>query len=333
MVGRLQKALVGSVESREGFSIDSFFRPREEAGGDLLAHYKLSVEEDLLLVTDVSGHQFDAAVMSSFFHGMARALIESGTPIEQVLDRYNRTLLTTPGFRAQPSSLAACTVRLDYKRSLMTICLAGSPAPVWMDADGWLETWTGGLSSPLGWFIDSSLAMGTWPAPSGPIWIWTDGVSDLAAQIGAHPLSVASVLIDSVKAGSEPDWLAGARDDVLAVRIWPPSATLPRTAYPRPVFADRYQQRHIRHIEALQSMWQRSLEIAIPQIDPEVASKVSHFSREALLDSLQQCRNEKEEVPFQIVLEAKTGEVALRFQTPDHVVSRMTWTSTLIPAH
>lgn len=298
--GLLQKTLLGSVLSDEGIAIEKCFRPREMAGGDFLAHYRLPGGEDLMLVTDVSGHEFDSAVMSSFFHGMARGLIESGTPVEEVLTRYNRVLLTTPGFEANPSSLAVCCLRMDYACDRMTIFLAGSPPPVWIGETGWVETWTGSMSSPLGWFLDSHPAVATAPVPRGPVWIWTDGVVDLAAELGADPLSVATALIRSSRTGADPKWLQAARDDVLAVRLWPTSSSLPRECYPEPIVAARYKRAHIAEIDALQSVWKRSLEIALPGIAESTVFDVLLSTREALLNALVHGVNGDEECRFEI---------------------------------
>ena len=298
--GLLQKTLLGSVLSDDGIAIESCFRPRETAGGDFVAHYRLPDGQDLMLVTDVSGHEFDSAVMSSFFHGMARGLIDLGTPVEDVLTQYNRVLLTTPGFEASPSSLAVCCLRIDYKKDRMTTFLAGSPPPVWIGEGGWVETWTGPMSSPLGWFLDSRPAVGTSPVPRGPVWIWTDGVEDLAAELGAHPLSIASALIRASGEGSDPEWLEAARDDVLAVRLWPTSAILPRSRYIEPLVADRYNRSHLDQIDELQRMWEKSLRIGVPGISDSTLFDVLLSAREALLNALHHGTKGRQETRFQI---------------------------------
>jgi DNA-binding response OmpR family regulator/anti-sigma regulatory factor (Ser/Thr protein kinase) len=321
--GLLQKTLLGSVLSDEGIAIERCFRPREAAGGDFLAHYRLPGGQDLMLVTDVSGHEFDSAVMSSFFHGMARGLIELGVPVEEVLTRYNRVLLTTPGFEASPSSLAVCCLRIDYDQDRMTIFLAGSPPPAWVDESGWIETWNGSMSSPLGWFLDSCPAVATSAVPRGPVWIWTDGVEDLAAELGAHPLSIASALVASTLNCVDPGWLDAARDDVLAVRLWPTSATGQRDRYPEPVVADRYNRGHIPQIDDLQLMWERSLRIAFPGITPATLFDVLLSAREALLNGLMHGTAGDEETRFQIsvrLASAESGagdvEVVVRVEDP-----------------
>ena len=65
-----------------------------KAGGDSVNYFKLPDGRDLILFTDVSGHDLNAAYISSFFQGMVRGMIEKQAPIAEILAFFNRFLMT-----------------------------------------------------------------------------------------------------------------------------------------------------------------------------------------------------------------------------------------------
>lgn len=314
--GLVQKTLLSSVLSSSDTPIESYFRPKQQAGGDFLAHYRTSGGDDILIMTDVSGHDLEAAVMSAMFHGMARGLIDSGVTIEEVLTRYNQVLLTTPGFEARPSSIAVCCIRLSYTSKSMQIFLAGAPPPRWVNATGWLDSSTHVFSTPLGWFEHARPAVLLTDLPSTPVLFWTDGVEDLAGQLGADPMSVASALIAAGRTGVDPDWIDEAHDDILVARVWAGVRYSDTAMQETPVVSARYGRLQAAQIDALQALWARSLDLAVADLADSMRFDVLLCSREAVLNAIIHGCSETEEASLQIDWLPLSREIRVRVADP-----------------
>ena len=286
-VGQSRKAIVSFYEAHAELGVDLFFRPKTEVGGDFFHYLRVSETQELILVSDVSGHDFRAAQGSAFFHGALHGMIECQAPLERVLMRHNDYLLGLFNHSPDALSIAVSALLLDHAAGTLTALSCGAPHPLWIEPDGSPRHAEGLYSPPLGWFDDFELASTTVPCPASPIWLWTDGVEDLASQLGATPFSVTHALLQAKASGVDPAWLHDANDDILVARINSPSPGRP-AALPEmlPLVAARYAAGEEKDIDALQAVWDASIRIAVPQVSADCLYSLLLASREAVLNAL-----------------------------------------------
>ena len=313
-VGAMQRALTGTFGRGGANAVEFYFRPLESASGDSLRHYHLSGSREVLLLTDVSGHQYDSAVVSAFVDGVMRALLEGEIPIEEVLVRCNRLLLTGRGVEEGRFSVTAVCIELDHDRAATSLILAGGIPPVWAGADGWLESFRSPESSPLGWFSEEQPVVMHGPLPSGPFWVWSDGVSSLAAMRGVDPLAMVSALLQAEAEGKTPKWTSSANDDLLAARFLSERITPESGILLEPVVAARYNSADAGAIDRIQDLWRRSLELVAPGVASHVIFDVMLASREAVLNALRHGCVSGGETRFQMVHDRASGVILVRVQ-------------------
>ena len=299
--GRIQKWMLRSSQQDNGIAIEFCFHPKSQAGGDFVVHHRLAGNRDVILVTDVAGHDLGAAYISSGFTGFARGLLEEGVPLDKVLERYNRFLVRGRFVEDGVLSIAVTALLVDRDQGSMTVYSCGAPPPAWLGDDGWVSTIENSRSSPLGWFDDLAPASVRAPIPPGTVWLWTDGLEELAASLNASPFSVAHALFEARANGSEPEWLPQAADDVLLARIWPGERTGAQgPAAVEPIVAESYSREQIADIDLLQARWERSLGIAFPRLSDRARFDVLLCARESVLNALQHGCGPGQKATFQI---------------------------------
>jgi FixJ family two-component response regulator len=315
--GRIQKWMVRFAEQTSEIAIDLCFHPKYQAGGDFLVHERLSGNRDVILVTDVAGHSLGAAYLSARFAGFASGLLEEGVSLDQLLERYNRFLLQRGSLDDGVISIAVTALLVDHDLGSMTAYSCGAPAPAWFRASGWLNAIWESRSSPLGWFTDLIPAKARTLIPSGAVWLWTDGLEDLAGDLGASPFSVAHALFEARAGGPEPSWLSEAGDDVLLARIRPKdrSGRAPDQAV-EPLLVESYAPEQAVDIDALQTRWDRSLAIAFPQLSRNTRFDVLSCARESVLNALKQGSQQGHRAALQISYVPSEQTLLLRVGDP-----------------
>ena len=179
----------------------------------------------------------------------------------------------------------------------------GGPPPVFVDCQGWVRTIGTRASPPLGWFPDSAPALERVAIPSGPVWMWTDGLEDLAETLNASPFSVAYTFLEA-RAGEPPQFVAEAQDDVLVARIWPGApAGISPPPYVQPLIAEDYGQETIPSIDRIQERWVRSLQLALPALSDSVRYDLVLCAREAVLNALKHGCSNNGKTRFQVLYE------------------------------
>ena len=166
-VGRIQQQMVGNSIPDCGLKVEFCYHPSHEAGGDYLSVFPLGDERFLVLATDVSGHDLRAAYLSAYFQGFVRGMMERQTPMEEVLNRFNRFLLEEANRNASSPAQAEQVASLG-------------------------ELW----SSPLGWFEDDvGQPIEQRISPNGRFYLWTDGLEDLAVLFNVSPMGLTFSLL------------------------------------------------------------------------------------------------------------------------------------------
>jgi anti-sigma regulatory factor (Ser/Thr protein kinase) len=188
---------------------------------------------------------------------------------------------------------------------------------VWVASEKSIETLQSPAGPPLGWFEDCCPTSLTVPLPEGPVYLWTDGIEELARDLDASPLSVAHALLRSEGGQVAPEWISAANDDLLVTRLFP--SDTPRsnsTQELEPLVVDFYRREQIGEIDALQRYWENSLRIALPDLDETTLYGVLLPAREAVANALLHGCLPGEAAAFQICYCASTGSLSVLVSDP-----------------
>ena len=98
--------------------------------GTVVNGFQLGPQRWLVLVADVSGHDLKAGFISAFFQGVVRALVEKGTPIQEVFAYFNRFLLQEWSNAQHPpaasfsvaASISTCALVIDLAEMAPFLC-------------------------------------------------------------------------------------------------------------------------------------------------------------------------------------------------------------------
>ncbi|HAM70671.1 MAG TPA: hypothetical protein DCM86_03405 [Verrucomicrobiales bacterium] len=286
-IGRIQQQMVGNAIPDCGLSVELCYHPSHEAGGDYLSLFPLGGERFLVLATDVSGHDLRAAYLSAYFQGFVRGMMEAREPIEKVLAAFNRFLLQEAGDQSsEVTSVAVCALVLDRAEGRAKSLSCGFPMAVYCDGVREVRTLGDLWSSPLGWFdgtVDEPVSVET--LPTGRFYLWTDGLEDLALQLGASPMGLAFALLNGRRCGMTPIWMKKAADDILfaTVQVAPGGE---REAGFYPIFFARYPGSDYLKVDAHQEEWSRTLKIALPELTDTRVFDILLCAREIAVNAM-----------------------------------------------
>lgn len=293
-ISRVQQTLLALQAEAFGPRIDVSYFPRQQAGGDFAAVFPTGPNRFMLVVTDVSGHDLKAAFIASYFQGIVRGMMACAAPIERVFAFFNRFLLVEwnrPSNWARDgliqTSLAACAIEVDLNAGEVGVLNCSFPPPLLIDADGVAEWSTATPQVPLGWFEDTQLGVTREALPHGRLCVWSDGVSDLAAQKGIDPLAIVCHLRLARQRGAPPAYLLNLRDDVMAmtVDLRPAPGGDPREIDHVIVCQDIPGDQAGR-IDEWQQGWERTLGFLVPMRDDRRFDLLL-ATREAVLNALE----------------------------------------------
>lgn len=272
----------------------SFF-PRLDAGGDFFSQFQLDEGRAIFLLTDVSGHDLQAAYLSAYFHGMTRGMLSRSASAREVFEFFNRFLVSewnaaaerSSSIERQFASVAVSSLVIDLTRGQIESLTCGAPAPSRVLDDGRIHVVGERGGSPLGWFDTlSAVDCTTSTEGGGEILMWSDGLDDLAQGVGASVLSAAYLVRESRRTGTVHPLIAHAADDILLVSIQL-GDPLPQEERFRPILMWRYRGNQAADIDDLVSYWRRSLRLALPSIDEATEHDVLLATREAMLNAME----------------------------------------------
>ncbi len=293
-IARVQQTMLALQTHAFAGRVDLSYKPKQEAGGDFAAVCPLSDKRFVLVVSDVSGHDPKAAFVASYFQGVVRGMIERATPIDEVFAFFNRLLLDewsrpnewAPCSRIE-TSVAACAIDVDLAARELGTINCGIPRPVVVDADGVAAYVQGETQAALGWFEDTPLRTTRQPLPTGRISLWSDGVADIAANLGIDPLAIVADLALRREANAAAPYLGQANDDVMAVTVHT-GAEVPGSAVQTNhlIIFQELAAAEAAAIDRHQEYWRRSLMFVIAEISGEALHRVLLATREAVLNAL-----------------------------------------------
>jgi len=325
-VGRAQARMLGTEVAHGRTRVEICFHPKHEAGGDFFSRFQPTPDIFCGLLTDVSGHDLQAAYVSAYFQGIVRGMLERGAPMTEIFARFNRLLLEEwnqiGGFSPETSeikaSVAACAISIDSAAQTATVLVHGMPAPIYWLPDGEARVVgeTGGF--PLGWFPDLPV-QGTVQSITGggAFCLWTDGLEQAAEKNGVSELSLACALQGAKSRGQRPAELDSAEDDVLVAEAWLSPPQTMAEAF-RPLLLEQYHGGLCGEINRLQAYWQRSLMVAVPELPESTQHDVLLGAREALLNALKHgCGGRAAEgASFQIACSSRRRSIRVRVSDP-----------------
>jgi len=324
-IGLTQKRMLDANTSRCREILQLHYYPKHEAGGDFFTHFQPRPDQLYCVLTDVSGHDLHAAYVSAYFQGFVRGLSKRGATMEEVCADFNRFLLeelnntcALPRGTGAETSMAVCAVLFDFTAKTATVFTQGTPAPVYLPADGGAQLLGESGGAPLGWFPALALR-GTVHsiADGGSLYLWTDGFEDLAERQEVSVLSLAYAVRLARDQAKPLPCLASAKDDVLLAVIHLSAENRTSRAW-WPVLAERYHGGQSADIDLLQACWRRSLALALPELPEAQLHDVLLASREAVLNALQHgCGGSAHrKADFQVAYNAAQRAVRVRVEDP-----------------
>lgn len=313
--GRYLRDTITSLPSDGNLPWEFFYLPKHEAGGDFLVQLRLNERQQLVLLTDVSGHDLWSAQWSAYFHGFLRGSLRCGCSVEDALKGFNAsTLERSP--EGETLSIAVCALLVDRAARNMTIFCCGAPLPVWVVNEKRLETMHGTAGPPLGWFEDCCPTTVTVPLAAGAVYLWTDGIDELARELDASPLSVAQAVLNANRERGAADWISASSDDLLVAQVFPSETPSESARNIQPLIVDVYRREQLKEVDTLQSYWENSLRIALPDLDSTMLYDILLSAREAVVNALLHGCGPNEEACFQISHNASARTLSVLVSDP-----------------
>ncbi len=303
----------------------SFF-PRQEAGGDFAAVFPIGPNNFIVLATDVSGHDLRAAFIASYFQGLVRGMMERQSSIEDVFSFFNRFLLEDwnrpgnwSGHSQTETSVAACAIAIDLDKKTLATLDCGFPAPLLLNNRGIAQWMVESGSSPLGWFPEADLHSHVQPLEErGVVILWSDGVDDHAADLQIDPLALVYRLRSARQKNDQmPPYLAGARDDIMAVTINAGVASIPPEQLPFTLIFQRYLGSQADDVDTLQETWRRSILFALPHFEESRLFDILVCIRETVLNALKHGCNGSADASATLQCTWNPAEKMLRLRVED----------------
>lgn len=299
-LGRAQQWMLKSHNLKTSVGVDIAFRPKLDAGGDFFSHFQPSANKYCCLLTDVSGHDLQAAYISAFFQGVVRGMVERGAPLPDVFASFNRFLLEEWNHSGRignnlSTSVAVCSLLIDFDQSHAEVLTCGGPAPIYVEPTGRATIVGRDGGFPLGWFDDQLPPCMLQPVrPGGAFLVWTDGLTDLGEKQGMSPLSLGWALQWRDRRDPALAFVNEAPDDILLVNVLLPSPQ-PDADPLVPILLDRYHGGQLGEIDAFEDLWLRSLLAVIPDLCESMQHDILLACREGVLNALRHgCRGQSD---------------------------------------
>ena len=230
-------------------------------------------------------------------------------PVAEIFSYFNDFLVQewnqTEKLRASNTggtSVAAAALLVDARLQTVSLLNCGAPVPVQVLQDGRAQMMgeTGG--PPLGWFPDTKIQPTLYSiAGGGTLYLWSDGLVDLAEAQEVHPLCLALALQRAEKSAAQLPLVRNANDDILFAAVYHPGADL-EVGLLQPLILADYAGDQADGIDELIAGWRRGLRLALPELSEAVEHDLLLATRETVLNAMKHgCREEAQQrVRFQI---------------------------------
>lgn len=295
-IEKTQSDLLRIDEIGEVKDLDVFYLPKHEAGGDLIDYVELADQQKILLVADVSGHDLRAAYVSAYIKGVFRGMLQAGSDVPTVLEEVNNYLLnswndSSGGMNSDKkfTSISVQVVEVSPFDDKFIVYSAGAPPIVWQRPSGIIEV-IDCRSSPLGWDEDSCYCKQEFTSKGGSLFIWTDGIDDLAHLYHGNSLQVLMSSLNKYDARVSGKWsslMHKADDDLMGVQWrlgdWHDQETETLDMF----FNESYYARNYKDIDFIGETWRGILECRFPELSTEKVFDILLLLREVVLNGIQ----------------------------------------------
>jgi serine phosphatase RsbU (regulator of sigma subunit) len=173
----VQEDLLPSLLSGPGsLKITTYFQPRYELGGDFYDFLPLGPDKLALLIADVSGHGFAAALIAAMLKFTFQMIAPAEPSPEAIVSRMNERFCRV---LKQDDFITLCCAILDTSTLCMALARAGHPAPFLYHPGEHAILKLEPLGPPVGLdrgaVYEHSQAQWT---PGDVLFLYTDGVTD-----------------------------------------------------------------------------------------------------------------------------------------------------------
>ncbi|AOS45622.1 Chemotaxis protein CheY [Lacunisphaera limnophila] len=309
-VGRNQLKLLRHQIAKLGRRLQAHYQPFGAVSGDFLSIFPMDEQNFVMIASDTSGHDMKSAYQSSYFHGLARGMLQCGGTIEEVFRHTNRMLLESVNADEIDISLAAIAFQANLETMSIRCLNTGFPQPYLIDGEGMASPLSEEPSNPLGWFPDLPHASQQ-TQPVGHIAFWSDGLDDLADRLQLDPLSLVFRLCQP---GEDKSKLTmHAADDIVVVRA---SFGIEQSVADQPfaILAQTYRGDQLPEINEHQTFIENSVLTALPGVPEDKLSEILVCLRESLINALKHgCKGAPDEwARVQASYHPSTGCLRLR---------------------
>ena len=189
--------------------------PAESVGGDFYQLFKLSEDRLGVMIGDVSGHGFSAALIMALTMSAAAIYAQEVAPPGQVLQRIHQALIKE--LESTEMYLTLCYCVIDPGARQLTFANAGHPHAFRIGADGAIKR-LGATDPPLGMsqFEEYGEDVMAWRPNQDLLALFTDGLSDaycttsgtggernlvraIAEHRTLHPLAILDIIFETAE--------------------------------------------------------------------------------------------------------------------------------------
>lgn len=246
---------------RERLSV--FYKPLHEVGGDFLITHDYGNGRYIILVGDVSGHDIRSGFVSTYFQGLFKGSLESGSRIEKAIERSNKSLKEkSMSGQVNPDiiSLSLSAIDVGPKDDYIQHWNYGLSPCYTVTESGRIETCASG-NWPLGWMDDiKTNPVSIYLKNKRLLYIFTDGLVEFAELLNINKFSLLFCFLHEFN--SIQNLPVRPQDDILAIR-YSVNIVMPLNKNFEPILSEHYAGTEIDHIDQLQSNWRRSLSFAV----------------------------------------------------------------------
>jgi sigma-B regulation protein RsbU (phosphoserine phosphatase) len=178
MAQKIQEHLLPETPPRvAGYDIGGVLYPAEFAAGDYYDFLHEGDDRVDLVIGDVTGHGFSAALIMSLTQVLLRLLVEAHEEIPQVLRHANAVLSRATD---EYHFVTLFFGRLDARRGKFVYSSAGHPPGYLLDRNGEVKAFLESTSHPLGMFSDIAFPIAgvVSLAPGDTLVLVTDGIEE-----------------------------------------------------------------------------------------------------------------------------------------------------------
>jgi sigma-B regulation protein RsbU (phosphoserine phosphatase) len=176
------KLLPGTAQFDGEHEVAARCAPAESVGGDFYQLFRLSDDRIGVMIGDVSGHGFSAALIMALTMSAAAIYAQEAAPPGQVLQRIHQALIKE--LESTDMYLTLCYCVLDPTAQQLTFANAGHPHAFRIGADGSVKR-LGATDPPLGMspFEEYGEDIMAWRPEQDLLALFTDGLSDAFSAV------------------------------------------------------------------------------------------------------------------------------------------------------